>query len=614
MKQTLLFLFLILVGLAGAYLGTSSFSHIHIEEEKEENFISIEQKTQPEEIEEITYVVKTYADYFTDLNITSETITENDLMGVGSSNNPYIVKSTKGFMYLSNKTISKINLSNKYIELDCDIILNDELFDKNGNPSGGDGKIYSFEPMSGWNIRFDGNGHTISGFYFNDNTRSNICLVNNNTGNFTYFNNVIFENLFIIGNKYIFAVGEITDAENVVLKSGTIKGNGGLAGLFYNSKKGKIINCINHADIYRENSGTSQINSFAGVCLFATDILIKDCKNYGNIIVNKGYYLGGITTSSKNAIIDHCENYGEIIGTQAVGGIAGQSGGNNVIRNCTNYGKTNATTYHNAGIIAEGRTDQIQSCKNFGEVLLGGTYSYPTGGGICSVFYGGVLTLSDCHNYGLIHAVSGTTPTMGEIVAYLQISESKSGSSLNILNCISSSRSGANAFGKIHHNTLPITTINIKNCSIKYIETEKNPTYFVFDTVPNNLTLNINGLKIEHKDETLKNYFFGTIENGGVINISNLLVKSRTQVYSAFNFFRYDDFSKTAKINVKSIIGDFETSVSGKSFYYGEIFSGYYFSWKTGELGLAALGGKGMFQGQVDEEYLNRKGFLKKDI
>ena len=62
---------------------------------------------------------------------------------------------------------SKIRLENKYVELGCDIVLNDEIFDKNGNASGGDGVIYKcslFAESLAKNIKINGQGHCIKGF------------------------------------------------------------------------------------------------------------------------------------------------------------------------------------------------------------------------------------------------------------------------------------------------------------------------------------------------------------------------------------------------------------------------------------------------------------------
>ena len=51
-----------------------------------------------------------------------------------------------------------------------------------------------------------------------------------------------------------------------------------------------------------------------------------------------------------------------------------------------------------------------------------------------------------------------------------------------------------------------------------------------------------------------------------------------------------------------------------KKQYYGTDFSGFYFSWRTGKIGLVALDGRGQFQGKIDEKWLNNKGYSKQNI
>ena len=52
----------------------------------------------------------------------------------------------------------------------------------------------------------------------------------------------------------------------------------------------------------------------------------------------------------------------------------------------------------------------------------------------------------------------------------------------------------------------------------------------------------------------------------------------------------------------------------GEKQYYGSNFSGFYFSWRTGKVGLVALDGRGQFQGAIDEEWLKGKGYEKKSV
>ena len=69
----------------------------------------------------------------------------------------------------------------------------------------------------------------------------------------------------------------------------------------------------------------------------------------------------------------------------------------------------------------------------------------------------------------------------------------------------------------------------------------------------------------------------------------------------------------SSKIFYKKIDGIVVTQ-DGNNQYYGEDFSGFYYSWKLGKIGLVALDGRGQFQGAIDEEWLLNKGYEKKTI
>ena len=65
-------------------------------------------------------------------------------------------------------------------------------------------------------------------------------------------------------------------------------------------------------------------------------------------------------------------------------------------------------------------------------------------------------------------------------------------------------------------------------------------------------------------------------------------------------------------------IGSLIINVKGKESnllnYFGEDFSGYYYSWKTGKIGLSSLDGAGAFQGYINEVELQHMGYEKKGL
>ena len=100
--------------------------------------------------------------------------------------------------------------------------------------------------------------------------------------------------------------------------------------------------------------------------------------------------------------------------------------------------------------------------------------------------------------------------------------------------------------------------------------------------------------------------------NAKVANIKNILfnidVKSNQQNILAFNY------SNTTELNMDSIIIKNRTNAGKALTYYGTDFSGFYSNWKSGEIGLKALSGKGFYQSTITEQTLIEKGYTKKAV
>jgi len=70
---------------------------------------------------------------------------------------------------------------------------------------------------------------------------------------------------------------------------------------------------------------------------------------------------------------------------------------------------------------------------------------------------------------------------------------------------------------------------------------------------------------------------------------------------------------KKSNITISGLVCILPQSIS-KSFYYGEDFSGFCTSWRTGKIDLRAMNGKDFFQGKVTQDWLLQEGFKKKAI
>ncbi len=530
------------------------------------NFPDFPQPNDDKETEIAEYTFKTYEDYFTDLNITKETITEEDLTGTGSKTNPYIVHSTKGFLYLTNDSISQISLDSKYVELNCNLVLNDETFDENGNPSGGDGNVYSWEPIcTGRNMYFNGDGNEIKGLYINKPETEYIglfgargslrCIVLKEVKNFNM------RNCFIIGKKNVSAfcnTGSVVMNCNVL--SGTIKAESGVAGLI-NSVEMSIENCTNHANIVSSSSASGIVSNSA------QSASISNCKNYGKI-VGQGY-VAGIVATQKCNIIEQCINYGDIEGVQYVAGISAQHDFEARYINCENYGDIQASYMICGGIVGCSESEaEFLFCKNYGNIgsknasgqLIGRIYNRRSQNAIAS------FNVVDCSfsDYSLHPIMGMINSSKGPIDVFLnkcKVFSNKSGN----LSCI------------LFKNSTEKVNLKMKNMNVE---------------ISNQKQINLYDDVSAGVDFEMKNVFFDLSANSinGILNqITN---------------------NETTKCNIDSVL----LLNNEDKFYYGTNFTGFYFSWKTGKIGLIALDGRGTFQGQIDEEWLNKKGYTKKEI
>jgi len=522
----------------------------------------------PDTQETITYTFKTYNDYFTDLNITKQTITNDDLTGSGTKSDPYVVHSTKGFLYITNHTIAG-SIANKYLELACDVILNDETFDEEGNPSGGDGTYYNYQErqVDGNGLFFNGNGYTISGLYCKGSTElSRSSLFYNVTLNEVSYLNM--DNFYVEANMYVSAVASsIKNCSNVVLQSGVVKGNNQVGGI----------------------SGVIQEKA-------------TNCKNYATII-GAGENTGGLfKTASNNAYIEKCINYGKIFAAQSGGGIVGGAYNAAVtFVQCENYGDiTRVGNNLHGGIIASAyKTVRIIGCKNYGKIINGASGSAGLVG-----YVNGNLILEDSGNYvgweGVDSSYKGSF--IGAVVG--------SNIVISIKNCVSNSN--RSLIGRLESGK---TNIVINIDGLKFDEDLSITRYALVHSDDSKSTeINVKNLylNVTLKTANAKVYLFNTLKNTTTCKIKNAILNV-SSVY-VFSFRNYLINPSNHDTQVDGFLVNYVEQGIAKNFYIGSNFSGFYVSWRTGKIGLIALDGRGQFQGAVDEEWLLGKGYEKKTI
>ncbi len=204
---------------------------------------------------------------------------------------------------------------------------------------------------------FDGQGHTVSGLYFNDSSVSYVGLFGR-IGSGGKISNVGIENSYFNGYKYV----------------------GGISG--YN-QSGTIESCYNAGNI----SGS---NAVGGVCGYNSGGTIESCYNAGYISGSND--IGGVNGASSGTT-ENCYNIGEVSGSVYVGGVSGSSSG--TITNCCNAGNVVSSSIYTGGVSGYNSNGTIESCYNTGSVSSSGNHT----GGVCGFSYG---IIKNCYNTGSI--------------------------------------------------------------------------------------------------------------------------------------------------------------------------------------------------------------------
>lgn len=152
--------------------------------------------------------------------------------------------------------------------------------------------IYKYDSEYHFDGVFDGNGHTISNLYINDENGSKLGL-------FGYIKptassapasvkNLKMYNVQIVGREYIAAVsgsGSGVTFENIEVISGSIAGTSIISGI--SSCVGNAKNCINRADVTASRMYAAGIIDYIGK--------VSNCSNYGKITAGTGL-AGGIVS------------------------------------------------------------------------------------------------------------------------------------------------------------------------------------------------------------------------------------------------------------------------------------------------------------------------------
>ena len=321
-------------------------------------------------------------------------------------NETILVTNYNGIKELSNKSKNGEDFTNQCIymldDIDCQATFNKDT----GELQEGE----SFVPIANFNGTLEGNGYKIKNLYIKTET-NNVSLISivKEKG---IVRNLIVDNAYIEGNKNIGSIagasyGTISDCTSQNAKligAGDSYGTviGGICG--YNSKNGKIVNCINKSEVI------SKYKLCGGICGYSLGGNISNCTNYGKITGNN--QVGGIAGDSQGTqdnivSVSNCTNYGEVYEKYnkeqrgQIGGIVGCNYKYSEINNCTNKANIYGTSLWIGGI-AGMNSYIVKKCYNIGKIEVTRTEIISASkwtmlGGICGYSVGNI---EECGNIG----------------------------------------------------------------------------------------------------------------------------------------------------------------------------------------------------------------------
>lgn len=188
---------------------------------------------------------------------------------------------------------------------------------------------------------FDGNGHTISGLYFN---KSNSWYVG----------------LF----GCIGAEGKISNVgvSDSYFQSSNCPYIGGVCG----SNSGELQNCSNSSTVI----GKENEYRIGGVCGYNYGGTIKSCYNTASVSVT-GKKVGGVCgdNSDGTSTITNCFNEGTVRGKETIGGVCGNNSG--TIKNCYNTASVSGQ-YSVGGVCGDNYEGPITNCYYLSGTVAGG--------------------------------------------------------------------------------------------------------------------------------------------------------------------------------------------------------------------------------------------------
>ena len=303
--------------------------------------------------------------------------------GDGSSDSPFLITTAEELKWYANYVNGESGDNVVHTTACAQLVNNIDLSTVCGEGKGNwtpiaKYGIYQYKGEHHFDGVFDGNGHTISNLYINDENGSNLGL-------FGYIKptassapasvkNLKMASVQIVGESYIAAVsgsGSGVTFENIEVISGSIAGKRNISGI--SSCVGNAKNCINRADVTASSMYAAGIIHYIGK--------VSNCSNYGKITAGRGLAGGIVSNGDGFAKLTDCANYGDIEITQPVGNDCGVGGLLGFpwyveISNCANFGNIYLKAQSELVGVIVGKGLLVKASgilANTGNIYVGGT-------------------------------------------------------------------------------------------------------------------------------------------------------------------------------------------------------------------------------------------------
>lgn len=292
------------------------------------------------------------------------------------------------------------------VDLYVDVVLNENLLNEDGTvngiptpwiPIGSSGK-----PFCG---SFNGNGHTISGLYFDDAERDSVGFFGVvesgwTAGEPTEIKNLTIKDSYVKGGNSVgLFVGVLHENTNMglynVVSDGVVIGKDDVGGFIGNSRGDNISFTIENLTNNSDVTGTGDVGGFAAAT--NSNITATSFKNHGTISTTAGNAGGFVGTSlNGSVIINASSNSGEVDGTIAGGFIGNVKAGNPSFDMSYNEGSISASESA-GGFIGNGGASAVMNSYNKGSIE--GNYA----GGFLG---NGGASVSNSYNLGAVTGVA----------------------------------------------------------------------------------------------------------------------------------------------------------------------------------------------------------------